>query len=171
VVGPTENTELVERDLIVSLAREQVAEIAPHELPLFRPTSEAYFKHPEEVARARGGEGDVLGFGAGGAVTFITPIVLAVVSEVVSYLVNELRNQLKTESSSAISTLVKGLFRRLPHGQTQESGGAKSPPALSGQQLERVRARALETAKRLGLPDPQAITLADALTGSLVLSV
>ena len=163
-----------ERELIAALAREHVARLAPQELPLFRATSEAYFKHPQDVANHRRASGDMLGFGGGAVVSFVTPVVLAVVAEVVSFLVAELRTQLKEESSSAIAALVKGLFRRLPqaHSGSDAPGDAPgdapaAPPTLTAQQLERVRTRALDTAKRLGLADPQALTLADALTGSL----
>ena len=174
-----------ERELIAEIAREQVAALAPQELPLFRRTSQTFFERPGDLER-RGAGGDVLGFGVGGAVTFITPIVLAIIVEVVSFLAAELKKQLQLESTAAIASLVKRLFKRFRDesgtstggaasgGQTGGTGGASTQPAapafpgLSQPQVERVRTLVLERAKALNMSDAQAELLADSLAGGLV---
>jgi len=67
-----------QNQLVADLARDMVAEIAPQELPTFRAQSEAYFKDPERALKGQAGKDDMLGFGVGAAVTFLTPVVLAV---------------------------------------------------------------------------------------------
>lgn len=166
-----------ERQLITEIAREQVAALAPQELPLFRTTSQSFFERPGAL-EGRGSGGDVLGFGVGGAVTFITPIVLAIIVEVVTFLVAELKKQLQLESSTAIAALVKRLFKRFSGeegttGRGAPRDGAKQPgeaslPGLSQQQVERVRALVLERGRALNLSEAQAELLADSLAGGLV---
>jgi hypothetical protein len=179
-------TDESERELIAEIAREQVAALAPQELPLFRRTSQAFFERPGELER-RGSGGDVLGFGVGGAVTYLTPIVLAIIVEVVSFLAGELKKQLQLESTAAIAALVKRLFKRFRDESGTTSGAAtggtatggtpggasKQPavpslPGLSQQQVERVRTLVLERAKALNLSEAQAELLADSLAGGLV---
>ena len=102
-----------QQQLIAEVARSQVGEIAPHEAALFRATSEAYFKRPNEPQRRQVGDCDMLGFGAGGAVTFLTPVILAIATDVVTFLAVELSKQLKVETTDAITALVKRLFKPL----------------------------------------------------------
>jgi hypothetical protein len=158
-----------EQEIIAELAREQVAQLAPDELPLFRPTSEAYFKDPAGTLKPRSGGDDVLGFGAQAALTFVTPIVLAVVTEVVTFLVAEIGKSLKEEGRVAVGQVVKGLFRRFRTG----GAPAASAPAnhkLSAEQLAQVRKVAYDKARSLNLPEGRAMLLADALVGSLAVS-
>ncbi len=157
-----------QRPLIEALARSQVAEVAPNELMLFRATSEAYFKRPGEPQHRQVGDGDMLGFGVGGTVTFLTPVILAVASEVVGFLAAELAKQLKSQSTDAITTAIKRLFKPLQALAAGESSATAAPPPLNQSQLTRIRKLAYEKAKQFSLPDDKAGLLADSMIGNLV---
>jgi hypothetical protein len=175
-----------EKQVIAELARAQVAQVAPAELPLFRATSEAFLRDPQAAARGRRAGGDLLGFGAGDAVQFLTPVILAVMSEVVTFLVAEIRKHLHDESSATVAALVKRLFKPLAQraagdggagdhaeggtatGGAATGGSATPVPALTAQQIERVYTLALEKAKLFNLADAQAQLLADSVVGNLV---
>jgi hypothetical protein len=153
--------------LIAELSRDLVAQTAPQELPLFRPISEAYFKDPEKTLKREAGKDEMLGFGAGVAVTFLTPIVLAIMTQVVSFLIEEIGKSLRSEGSSLTSDIVKRMFRKFRGGESPEG---KAPPALTPQQLAQVRELALEKAQQLNLPPNQAGLLADSIVGSLAVT-
>ncbi|HEU5314798.1 MAG TPA: hypothetical protein VFX49_01720, partial [Chloroflexota bacterium] len=167
-MSATDLTAAEQRELVEALARAQVSEIAPNELPLFRTTSAAYFKRPGEPQRRQVGDGDMLGFGVGGAVTFLTPVILAVTSEVVGFLAAELTKQLKAQGTEAVTAAIKRLFKPLQGmvgGEAKKATGAAAPaaaaataapPALSQSQLARIRQLAFEKAKQFSLPDDKA---------------
>ena len=154
-----------DRETIAELAREQVAQLAPDELPLFRPTSEAYFKDPDKALKPQTGRDEVLGFGAQAALTFLTPIVLAVVTEVVTFLVAEVSKSLKEEGRIAVGQIVKGLFKRFRGADAAQPAATTS---LSTAQLAQLRRIAYDKARSLNLPDERAALLADSVVGSLV---
>jgi hypothetical protein len=158
-----------EQEIIAEIAREQVAELAPDELPLFRPTSEAYFKDPDKTLKPQSGRDEVLGFGAQAALTFLTPIVLAVVTEVVTFLVAEIGKSLKEEGRVAVGQIVKGLFKRF-RGPDAPATPAPAIATLTPDQLAQVRKVAYDKARTLNLTEDRAALLADALVGSLAVS-
>ena len=160
-------TDAVQQQLIAELAREQVAHLAPDELPLFRSTCEAYFKDPDKVLADQQAREDLLGFGASTVLAFVTPVVLAIMTEVVLFLAEEVRKSVKEESSAVISGLVKSLFKRFRSG---DNDGAPAAPRLTPDQLARIRRIALEKAQQLNLPESQAGLLADSLVGSLAIT-
>jgi hypothetical protein len=157
-----------QRQLIADLAREQVAQVAPHELPLFRATSEAYFRHPEEAQMPQHAEDTMLGFGVESAVSFLTPVVLSVTMAAVSFLADEIRKRLKDESASVVNDAVKRLFKRF-HGAEGGAGGAHDVE-LTHEELVRVRQIAFEKARQFNLAEAQANLLADSLAGSLAIA-
>ena len=121
----------------------------------------------------------MLGFGVGGAVTFLTPVILAVATEVVTFLALELSKQLKAETTDTITALIKRLFKPLKSkaeaaGADGGSGGgskpAADPPPLSQQQLTKIRKLVYEKAKQFQLVDDQAALLADSMVGNLVVT-
>lgn len=151
--------------LVADLAREQVAKIAPEELPLFRVTSEAYFKDPEGTLERASIEDEKLAFGGVEVgVIFLTPFVMPVAKEVVEFLIGEVKMHLRSESSGLIGEYVKKLFRKFRPAQEDE----EMPPPLTLDQARRVRDRAFEKARQLKLSEEQAGLLADSLVGSLV---
>jgi hypothetical protein len=153
--------------LIADLAREQVAKIHPPELPLFRATSEAYFKNPEKMLEGQTGKDEKLGFGLAVGAYFLTPIVLDVTGAVVTFLAKEVLKSVQTESSGLIHEYVKKMFKRFRPAEKEEESKA---PALTHEQVVQVRKLAFERARQLNLPEPQAGLLADSLIGSLAVA-
>src|SRR5437773_10879903 len=78
--------------LTTELARDVLADLAPHELPLFQPISQAYFADPRRAATAGSGRDEMLGFGVTGAEALVTPALLAIVSQVVAFLFDQVKD-------------------------------------------------------------------------------
>jgi hypothetical protein len=170
-------SEAVDEELIASVAREQVAQLAPQELPLFRAQSAAYFEDPQKALRGDRSEDDVLSFGPEVAFALLTPVILSVTSTVLSAVAEELGKTLGEESRGIVGDLLRRLFRRPPAGAEEASGaggtGGESPPEvplLTAAQLARVRQSAFERARQLDVPEARASLLADSLVGSLALA-
>ena len=153
--------------LVADLSRDLVLKVAPQEAPLFRAHSEAYFKDPEAALRSQGGKDEKLGFGAGEAVTFLTPIVLAMMVEVIKFLSDEVKKSVKGASASILSEMVKSMFTRFRPTKMHDD---KPPLVLTSDQLTQVRTLAFEKACQLKLSQHQAALLADSLVGSLAIS-
>ncbi|MFQ6013946.1 MAG: hypothetical protein ACE5NP_00710 [Anaerolineae bacterium] len=165
-------TDSTKNQLIANVARELVAQTAPQELPLFRATSEVYFKDPEKALKGGAGKDDMLGFGLAAAATFLTPVALAVASEVVEFVAEEVKESVEEESEELIDDAVKKVFkkfRREEEKKDKEKEEPPSPPPLTPEQLEEVRELALEKARQLNLSESQAELLADSLVGDLIL--
>lgn len=160
----TESTVADQERLIAEVAREQVAQIAPQELPLFRAASAAYFENPKKALEGQAGKDEKLGFGLEAGIYLLTPIVLDVTGVVVKFLANEVLKSVQTESSGLIREYVKRMFKKFrPPEQEEEKKG----PLLTFEQARQVRKAAFERARQLNLPEDQAGLLADSLVGSL----
>ena len=155
----------VQKQLISDITKELVFQNAPQELPLYRAISESFFKDPEKTLKGKTGKDEMLGFGVGAAVMFLTPIALAVTADVVIYIAEEVvKNMIEEVSSNRASDLVRKMFKKFrPAGNE-----GKEIPTLSSEQLAQVHSRAFEKASQLNLPEAQARLLADSLVGSLV---
>ncbi|MEP6665603.1 MAG: hypothetical protein ABJA81_04050 [Nocardioidaceae bacterium] len=151
-----------DRDLVVELSEIALSQVAPHEMAVFDETVAEYFRDPDAVlSPARRDE--AVGFGLDAALA--TPFVLAVVVPVVHYLTQVVVDATKNEATSVVASLVRRLFRR-PDTPAPKAG----VPALTLEQGKRLRAIALERAKSLGLPDQQAVLLADSVTGAVLVT-
>jgi hypothetical protein len=164
-------SEAVDEELIASVAREQVAQLAPQELPLFRAQSAAYFEDPQKALRGDRSEDDMLSFGPEVAFALLTPVILSVTSTALSAVAEELGKTLGEESRGIVGDLLRRLFRRPPAG-AGGTGGESPPevPVLTAAQLARVRQSAFERARQLDVPEARASLLADSLVGSLALA-
>ena len=149
-------------ELAVDLARDVLGQVAPQELPLFDVTSEFYRRDPDAV-EAQAGSDDMLGFGAE-VITAMTPVVLSVAGAVVNVLLDQVRAAAKAESEGVVRGIVRRLFRSA--GAHRDSDVEPSI-ALTAEQLGAVRRAALDQARALKLPDPDANLLADAMVGRL----
>ena len=173
-----------EHALIEALAHSAVEEVAPEELPLFGPTSEAYFD-PARGTPAGAKSDEMLGFGidAAAAMVFVTPVALEAAKGVVGYVVGELQSALKDEAKPLIQALVKRLLNRGakpvggPEDTTVEAGAAAQAPAktaadepapFSREQLDELHKVALKTAERMGMEREKASVVADAIVGAIV---
>lgn len=153
-----------DRELIVVVTRDVIAAVAPEEIPLYRPLSEAYFDAPERLERAP--KDDVLGFGAGEVVVALTPIALSIVSELLVHLRREVAETTAREVTGAAGGGLRALFRRFHH---EAHPAAAAPGALTREQLAEVGRMAFEKALAMRVSEPRARLLADAVVGSLVL--
>lgn len=151
--------------LAVEVARDQVARLAPQELPLFRPLSEEYLRDPETALRPRTGRDEMLGLGPDVAASFVTPVVLAVSQGVLQFLAEDIKKSYGVDASAPITAILRKLFRRPRPDLSDES-----TPRLTAAQLERVHQLALDKARLLDLPEPQARLLAESLVGGLAVS-
>ncbi|MEO1400632.1 MAG: hypothetical protein AAFV72_05180 [Cyanobacteria bacterium J06635_1] len=157
------------------LSEQLVNEIAPKETILFQATSDAYFKDPEatlkEAQKAPGD--DLMGFGAGGAVILLTPIILEVTKTALRLAArlgqqaveDAVSERLQAETSGVLGKVVS-FFKKLL-GQPEPQAKVEQ---LTLAQLKAVRQVALTRAQELGLEDTQAVLLADALVGKLALA-
>lgn len=159
---PTQN------QLAADVARDLVSQVAPEEMPLFRATSEAYFKDPQRVLKEHTSKDDMLGFGTGEVLSLVTPVAVAVSMEVVRFVTEEVRKSFQAESSAVIAALVKSLFRKYRPILEREARPTASP--LTSEQLREIHAIAFMKARQLRLPEARAKTLADALIGELVVA-
>ncbi|MGE0227546.1 MAG: hypothetical protein AB7I38_02955 [Dehalococcoidia bacterium] len=164
------NQHAVDDALVAQLARDAVARTAPEELPLFRATSAAYFDDPESLQRERSGD-DMLGFGVGEALVLVTPVALSIAREVLDFVTDEIRRHAREAGTEAIDALVERLRKKKEPDAVAPDAAEPAPsaevPLLSGDQLRRVRALAVEKAQALALPPDKADLLADSLVGSL----
>lgn len=168
--------------LVVALARATVERAAPEELLIFPAASEAYLEGQDPTKATRGDP--MLGFGIETAVILITPIALTVAKDVLGFLRVQLKKHAEERGDDAVDWFIDRLFRRKddePAASAPSDAAAPAPaPAdtaatvepdedieLTDEQLEQVRAFALEKAKQLKLPDAKAELLADSLVGSL----
>jgi len=150
--------------LVGDLSRDLVTQVAPQELPLFRANSEVFFRNPDELAANRTSKDDMLGFGDGGIVVLITPVVLMVTQQVVMFVMEQAKKSAQEQGSTLIDESVKKMFKKF----RPEDG--KKPSPLTAEQLAQVRKVALKKAQELKLSDERAKLLADALVGSLAIA-
>lgn len=159
-----ENTPI--NSLVSEISRNLISEVAPQELPLFRATSEAYFKNPDKVLTAKSGNDDILGFGTGEAMILLTPVALAITTKVINFLIEEVKRSAKEESANLVSETVKAFFKKF---RQEKEEGNKIPP-LSSEQLTRVQEIAIKEARRLKLSEKNVKLLANAIVGSLAVA-
>lgn len=150
-----------QNQLIADVARDIIIHTAPEELPLFRATSAAYFNNADKLLKGQKDKDELLGFGAGEAVSLLTPYALIVVSEVIRFVTMQVQQSFATASADIISDIVKKLFRKV---QPEENN---LQPLTSGQ-LAQIGKVAYESARRLNLSDDQATLLANAIKGSML---
>lgn len=160
-----ETGDFTQNQLIADIAHELVVQIAPQELPVFRPISEAYFNDPEKTLGARQDKDDMLGFGIGAAVPFLTPVALAVATEVVRFVAEEVKKTARAEGSHMVRDLTKKMFKKF------RSEEKEVPAPLKPEQLAQVRRMAIEKARQFNIPEDKAGWLADSIVGSLVVPV
>jgi hypothetical protein len=157
----------VDQHVLADFARGIVADVAPQELPLFRPLSQAYFKDPARTLKGGGGADKMLGFGGMAAVgTLMTPMILRTSQVALDALVTGFTNQVQTEIQRIESWLADARARPetaatiAPPG-VSTAGGV--PPEIAGQ-IEQIVARQLA---ELNCPAGQCDVLASKICGSL----
>jgi len=143
-------TEVVDQELVAELARDLVGVIAPEELPLFAAMSKAWFADPARVQTNQGD--DVLAFGVAEAAALLSPVLLAAATAL-NYAGEELGRKVARGSVAWLREQLRHLFHR-----------QESDVSLDTQQIAKVRAITLETARRFRIPKEKAKEIADAVT-------
>jgi len=161
VGGTSEPPTYTEEDLVVALARDVIAEQAPHEMPLFDAISRSFLDTPESVLRRELSADEPLGFGPDTLVA-LTPFVLAAAASAVHFLLDTATQTARDATSEALRKVVAGWLRR--EKREEATGGVA---ALTPEQLRRVRDETVGRARQLNLDDSQATLLADAIVGRL----
>jgi hypothetical protein len=155
-------SDVADDAVVVALARAAVERVAPEELSLFPSASEAYLEGRDPAAAARSEQTRT--FGVGTAVVLLTPVALAVAKDVLGFLRVQLKEQATKHGGELIDRLVDRLLHR---GDEEPAPTPPGPPELTDEQLQQVRAFALEKARQLNLSEAKAALLADSLVGSL----
>jgi hypothetical protein len=150
----------MQNQLVANIAYDLVAQASPQELPLFTVTSEAYFKNPGQVRKNQEGKDESLGFGAG-ALVALSPIIISIVDQVLKYIVSELIPQEIKESG-----VIGKIFKRKQTAPVPLT----LPLVLTPEQMRRIHAQAVQSARQFNLSDTQADQLATSLVGRLALS-
>lgn len=141
-------------EIVSSLGRELVSDLAPEELPLY-PSLLNQFQRAKRGRRGKDSPDDqLLGFGGAEALTMLTPVILAFTNGFWQALVAEAAHS----SAHGVLAYVKS---HLPGHQE-----AAAPP-LTEDQLKFVRTVAEREARRLDLSDGQVGLLTDAMMGAL----
>src|SRR5262245_23673572 len=137
--------------ITAELARDMLTELAPHELPLFQPISQAYFADPQR-AGAGSGKDEMLGFGVAGAEALVTPALLAIVSQVVAFLFEQVKQTASQEGSTLAVAWVRWVFgqaRPPAAAGTVAAAAAGVPAGLTLAQIARVREIVMKRAAEL----------------------
>lgn len=142
-------------EVVRSVGLELVSRLAPEELPLY-PALAAQFENPRDGGRNASSDDQLLGFGAGEAVTLLTPVILSFT-----------RGFWQALADEAAHGALDGVLRRLRSLRGGHQHGTDEPPRLTAEQLKLVRTVAEREARLLDVPDGQAGLLADAMVGVL----
>ena len=168
---------LLQKQLVTQLSKDTVAKIAPEELLTFRVTKEEYFKNPDKTLQGKAESDDMIGFGAGGAELFITPIILDVAATVIVPFVlgitttafqEQCKDAVKGESWNLINKFfkfIKGLFEQ---SQEPKEETTQAIPSLTVEQVEQLTQLAFERASQLELDGVAAMKLARTLVEILL---
>ena len=157
--------------LTAELARDMLAELAPQELPLFQPISQAYFADPKRAAAAGSGKDEMLGFGMTGAEALVTPALLAIVSQVVAFLFDQVKDTASKEGSALAVEWVRWVLGRAHPPMVATVVAATGVQAgLTAAQITRVRELVMKRAAELKVAPAKAELLADAVAGKLAVA-
>lgn len=155
-------------DLVITVARDLVTQLAPQELPLFRSASQQFRQHPERLLAGPQANDDPVGFGVGEAAALLTPAALAAMSSVISYLIEEISKVVIDKSATLLLDRVRQLLQK-PEAAPQHH--AQQLPLLTPAQLAQVREIARKQALVSRLSPARANALADAIVGKLAISM
>lgn len=149
-----------ERDLIVQLTRDVLADAAPEEIEVFAADENGWI-----AGRAEGGHSSdkMLGFGAE-TVVLLTPYVVAAGTAAVRYIGHVLAEVVDAETRPLLTRWVRHLLR-----QDRGEPGTAPLPALPVDLVRRVRDVTFATCHELGLADGDASLVSDAVAGRLAL--
>lgn len=143
-------------EIVGSIGRELVSQLAPEELPLYPSLVSQFQGTKRGRGRKASSDDQLLGFGAGEAMTLLTPVILSFTSSFWQALVGE-------AAKNSMHGVLEYIKARRP-GRHEVAAG---PPRLTPGQLQLVRTVAEREARRLDISKSQAGLLADAMVGVL----
>jgi hypothetical protein len=158
----------VDELLVRDISRVVIARVAPAEKASFRAVSDAYFANAKRTAPSRDGGTGPLGWGAGEAVTLLTPIVLAAMTEAIQYLLVEIARTAVSRGRVAAAGAIRRLFglKGHPNGDDSPAETADLAVELTDRQWAAVRRIVVDVAQRSGLSEDKAALIGDAVLGA-----
>lgn len=141
-------------EIVSSLGRELVSDLAPEELPLY-PSLLTQFQRARRGHRGKTPDDQLLGFGDAETLTMLTPVILSFASGFWQALVAE-----------AAKSSAHGVIEYVRSHLTGHHAAAAPP--LTQDQLTLVQTVAEREARRLGISEDQAGLLTDAMLGALI---
>jgi hypothetical protein len=144
-------------DLTLELARQGLAAVSPEEIPLLDALGPELLASADEPNRGDG----ALGFG--GIEIVLASVVVAVAKAVVEVITDVAKKYAAEEGTGLIHRLVE--FFRSRHDDAKDT----PKPVLDPDELARAREVAHQRAVDLGVDEPKASVLADAIVGALAL--
>lgn len=153
-----------QKQLIVDISEDVVAEIAKSELVVFPQLSEEYFLNPQKTLQHKSERGTPIEFGGTELVVLLTPIILDITKDVIKDLLKDRVTKTGGSLIDKFLTFLKQIFRK---------SDPKIKPkvvidSLTPEQIAQIRQQAFEKACALNLDVEKANLLADSLIGSLV---
>lgn len=151
--------EMMQHQAVADVARSLIEQIAPQELPLFRATSAAYFKNPRRALGGQSGRDEMLGFGSGEEVSFLTPIILVAATKVVEFAAG---GPVQEAPRKGLAGLMGGLMRK-----KQPQNDQQPVSVLTPEKAVQARGLALETLRQHNFPEDKREAVADTLIAKL----
>jgi hypothetical protein len=151
--------------VLCEVARDIVADIAPHELPIFPAVSSAYLADPAGALRRRRSAESALGFGTEALSALATIPVLYILSELLKGLAEAATKAVADSLAKEATAVVKAAFKRF-----REPGQRPVAPALAEAQLAAIRGKIVSAGRDLQLPADQVEILVKAITAQLAVT-
>ncbi len=150
--------EPMHHQAVADVARSLIEQIAPQELPLFRATSAAYFKNPRRALGGQSGRDEMLGFGSGDEVTFVTPIILVAATKVVAFASGSTSQE---AHKKGLSGLLGSFMRKQQQNEPQTLG------PLTAEKVADARELAIATLRQHNFPENNCELVAENLIARL----
>ena len=153
---------MIAQDLVRQLAEEAVATIAPPQAELFSLVAPAYLDNPAGLLNAGPQRDEALGIGVGIAETLLIAAAVYVADAVVEQLIGRATDAGLTQSRTRMGRM---LSRKPKQDNVTIPEGTFPLIAVTADTL---RETAVEKGLQVGLPQPKAQLLADAIVGDLL---
>ena len=153
-----------DEQLVATLGRMVIADVAPREITRFDDVSAAYFRGGGVVAPRKVRKDAALGAAVVESLGYLTPLVLSIATEIVAQF-------LADKAQSTLADPARNLWDRLRRrlrGKQRQPFAIAAPLALGGVQLAEAHAIVFTQARAMSLSHAQALLVADAMVGSLV---
>ena len=153
-----------QQQVVSDAARKVIADMAPQELALFRPLSQAFFKDPDKTLKGGGGSDKMLGFGGMASIgSLLTPAVLQSTQVALDSFVNGFSRHINRELEHIESFLGDAADR--PATATSsvaiiEAPATAAPHVTPPEVLDQVHAIVMAQLQQLNAPPEQCDELA-----------